>query len=189
MKMPTKILLTLAAAAALSCVTPAFADFVSNGGFETGDFTDWTQFGNTGFTGVQGDFAGVPPHSGNFQAFFGSVDSTGGIFQDLTTVAGQTYNLTFWLYNFGGAPSSFSMSWNGAVISSMVNPPAFGYTEFSFSGLLATGTSTQLAFTFQQNPSYFLLDDVSVVRGTVPDGGNTLSLLGLAMVGICLIRR
>ena len=90
MKISTKILLTLAAAATLSYATPAFANFVANPGFETGDFTDWTQFGNTGFTGVQGDFAGVPPHSGNFQAFFGSVDSTGGIFQDLTTVAGQT---------------------------------------------------------------------------------------------------
>jgi hypothetical protein len=135
-------------------------------------------------------FGSVAPHSGSFQAFFGPVGSTGGIFQDLTTVAGQTYNLTFWMYNFGGTPSSFSASWDGAVIpaSVLVDPGAFRYTQFSFTGLLASGTSTQLAFTFQQNPSYFLLDNVTVTSGT-PDGGNTLSLLGLAMVGICLIRR
>ena len=190
MKMPTKILLSLAAAAALSCATPAFANLVSNGGFETGNFTDWTQFGNTGATGVgTSSPTGVGPHSGNFLGWFGAVGSDGGIFQNLTTVVGATYNLTFWLALDRGTPNDWSVSWNGITQLLQVNATPFGYTQFSFSGLLATSTSTQLAFSFRQDPRYFELDDVSVVGGTIPDGGNTLALLGLAMVGICLIRR
>lgn len=187
MKILARLFLTLAAAAALSSATPAFANLVSNGGFETGDFTDWTQFGNTGATGVSTlSPTGVGPHSGSFLGFFGAVGSDGGIFQNLTTVMGQTYNLTFWLANDPGTPNDFSILWNGATIFSQVDASPFGYTLFSFSGLLATGTSTQLAFSFRQDPRYFELDDVSV---TTPDGGNTVLLLGLGMIGICLIRR
>jgi len=182
MKMPTKILLTLVTAAALSYATPAFANLVSNPGFETGDFTDWTQFGNTGFTGVDTFSA----RFGTFGAFFGPVGSDGGISQNLTTVAGQHYTLSFWLENDGGTPNDVSILWNGATIASGVDLGGFGYTRFSFSGLVATSGSTQLAFSFRQDPAYYRLDNVSV---TAPDGGNTLWLLGLAMVGICLVRR
>lgn len=186
MKILTRLFLTLAAAAALSCATPAFANLVSNSGFETGDFTDWTQFGNTGFTGVDPFYA----HTGGFGAAFGPIGSTGGIFQSLTTVASQTYNLTFWLRNDGFPINSFSASWNGVVIpaSVLINAGPFGYTMFSFTGLLATGAATDLRFTFQHDPSFWGFDDVSVTAAT-PDGGNTLALLGLAMVGICLVRR
>lgn len=41
---------------------------ITNGGFETGDFTGWTLGGNTGYTGVTGSYA----HSGNFGAYFGA---------------------------------------------------------------------------------------------------------------------
>ena len=44
--------LVLCATALVFC-NAARADLVTNGGFvETGDFTGWTQFGNTGFSGV-----------------------------------------------------------------------------------------------------------------------------------------
>lgn len=182
-----KTLLTLAAAAALASATPAFANLVSNGGFETSDFTGWTQFDNTGFTGVgTSSPSAVGPHSGSFLAFFGAVGSDGGIFQNLTTVIGQTYSLTFWLATDSGTPNDLFVQWDGTTIFSQVDRGPSGYTLFSFSGLLATTTSTQLAFGFRHDPAYFELDDVSV---TAPDGGSTLCLLGLAMVGICLIRR
>ena len=183
-----KVLLSLAAAVALSCATPAFANLVSNPGFETGDFTGWTQFGNLQATGVgTSSPSGVGPHSGEFLAFFGAVGSDGGIFQNLTTVAGQTYNLTFWLAVDSGTPNDFSVLWNGAFVTGGTDVGPSGYTQFSFTGLLATSSSTQLSFSFRHDPAWFELDDVSVERA--PDGGNTLSLLGLAMVGICLIRR
>ena len=59
-------------------------------GFEKGDFTDWTQSGNTDFNGVTGKFFGTPPHSGKFQAFFGSFDSHGFLSQNLATTPGAS---------------------------------------------------------------------------------------------------
>jgi hypothetical protein len=188
MKMLTKILLTLTAAAALSSATPAFANLVNNPGFELTGFTDWTQFGNTGATGVSGSSpTGVGPHGGLQLGWFGAVGSDGGIYQDLTTVALQTYNLTFWLANDPGTPNDWSVLWNGVSIGGAVNAPPFGYTLFSFT-VLGTGLD-ELRFSFRQDPRYFELDDISVTSTSAPDGGNTLWLLGLAMVSICLIRR
>jgi hypothetical protein len=65
----SKILLTLTANAALSFAQPAKANLITNPGFETGDFTGWTQV----FGAVTGTFLGVNPHSGNFQRFPQSV--------------------------------------------------------------------------------------------------------------------
>jgi hypothetical protein len=43
------------------------ADFIKNGGFETGDFTDWTLSASAFFTGVVVDPGTA--HSGNAAAF------------------------------------------------------------------------------------------------------------------------
>jgi hypothetical protein len=49
-----KILGALTAALGFAVAGPAnAAELVTNGSFETGDFTGWTLAGNTGFTGVE----------------------------------------------------------------------------------------------------------------------------------------
>ena len=162
------------------------AAFVTNGGFEMGNFTGWTQFGNTGFTGVQsGAFGGVPPHSGNFQAFFGPVGSTGGISQSITGLTvGDSYNLSFWLHNFGGTPNFFSAIVDGNTAFTGTNLPAQPYTLVSYN-FTASNTSTSLVFTTQQNPSFFLLDSVSVTANAVPaPAGLLLGLTGLPIFGV-----
>lgn len=60
---------------------------------------------------------------------------------------------------------------------SAVNMSSFGYTRFDFSGLAAPGPSTVLTFSFHNSPSYFALDDVSVVD-PVPEPA-PLAALGL----------
>jgi methionine-rich copper-binding protein CopC len=134
-------------------------ELVVNGGFETGNFSGWTQSGNTGATGVDGGNV----HSGHFAAFLGPAGSEGFLTQTLPTTAGTTYHLTYWLEHDGGSPSSFHAMIDGVDIpgSVLTNPPAFAYTPYAFD-FTANGPTTQLRFGFREDPTYFHLDDVSV---------------------------
>ncbi len=164
--------------AILALASQAQANLVTNPGFETGDFTGWTQSGNLGFTGVDGS-----PHSGAFAAFFGPVGSLGFLSQSLATTPGTGYDLRFFLQADGGVPSEFQVVWNGSVILDKTNAPASGYAETALLNLLATGSLTPLMFGFRDDPGFLFLDDVAVTP--TPEPG-TVVLLGTAMVGLGL---
>jgi hypothetical protein len=141
------------------------ASLLVNGGFETGNFMGWTLSGNTGSTGVDGGL----PHSGNYAAYLGPVGSEGFLAQTFATTPGGTYTLDYWLEHDGGTPSSFRALIDGVNVAGSVltNPPAFGYTEYTFT-FTATGSTTELKFGFREDPTYFHLDDVSVYPGPGP---------------------
>lgn len=153
---------TLAAALLLTGAASARPNMVGNGGFETGDFTSWTQFGNTSFTGVFGTFAGVSPTHGVSQAYFGPLGSTGGISQSLAVTAGDIVDISFDLYNFGGSPNEFYADIGGTNLLSLFNTGAFTYTTFTYTGVVVGATGDAISFTTRQDPSYWLLDNVSV---------------------------
>jgi hypothetical protein len=157
-------------------------NIVSNPGFETGDFSDWVEFGNTVNNGVDGQF----PHSGDFAAYFGPVESTGGIFQTLSTSPGTAYTFSFWLQNGNDEEPAefFEAWWDGAPVYTLSNALPFSYTLFTF-GVVATAVTTDIMFNFQNVDWFWDFDDVSVIAAssTVPEPA-TMALLATGLVAL-----
>jgi hypothetical protein len=176
----------------LSLATAGLANagdnLVTNGSFETGDFTGWTLSGDTGFTGVcnvsncPGAFA---PEDGTFAAYFGPVGDTATISQTIATTPGDEYSLSFYLANpVGGTPNYFNVTFGNSSFSFTNFGTAFTWQQFTLT-TLATTDQTQLSFTFRNDPSYWFLDNVTVQQsgGTVPEPG-TFALFGSGVLGL-----
>ena len=139
-------------------------NLVTNGSFETDNFTGWTRGGNT--TSAQMYINGQA-ESGSFAAALGSVGSDGTLSQTLQTTAGQQYTLSFWLANNGSSPDDFTAKWNGATVLALTSAPAQGYTEYTFT-VTANGSTSTLEFDARQDLSHWSLDNISVTPvGTV----------------------
>lgn len=147
---------------ALAPSANAAVELVSNGGFESG-LTDWTQAGNTGFTGVDGSLV----HSGASAFFTGPIGSDGFLSQAIATVAGTVYDISFWVANDGGATADFGVAFDGNSLYNETDVAGYGYTLFTFASVMATSASTLLSFNFRQDPAYYRLDDVSVMESKV----------------------
>jgi hypothetical protein len=162
-------------------ISAAAANLVSNPGFETGDFTDWTQGGDTSFTGVTSAGGPIPILSGNFSAALGPI-TEGTLSQDISTVAGTTYVVSFWLYNGSDIFNDFSGSFGGTQFSSATDIAAQDYTLYSFA-VTASSTTSTLQFAFRNEVDYFGLDDVSVDVSAVPGPTAGAGLPGLILAG------
>jgi hypothetical protein len=187
------LLLSGAALAAVFFFTPtkAQAGLVTNGSFETGDFTGWTTGGNFEDTAVVSgafyDYSGA--EDGTFYAVLGAVGSDGTLSQTLSTTLGVGYTFSFWINAVGDNPSDFSADWNGTPVYSQSDPNTGNvWTQLSFN-VTGTGSDT-IEFDFRDDPAYMALDNVSVSSASgVPEPG-TLPLVltgSLAMAGV--IRR
>jgi hypothetical protein len=136
---------------------------VGNGGFETGDFSDWAFTGNTNADMV----AGAPDyypyvHSGAFAAVMGEPHTLATLSQNLPTAPGQLCLISFWLDNpVGGNPNEFEAAWNGGTLFVQTNMPKFTWTNMQFLAM-SSSASTTLEFFFQNEPDAFGFDDVSV---------------------------
>jgi hypothetical protein len=133
---------------------------VQNGGFETGDFTDWTMNGDTNLTFVSAYAYAVK--SGNYGVVVGTAGSPIYLSQTIPTVAGQSYLVSLWLDSPDGlTPNGLTLSWGGNVVCEETNLPAIGWTNLQFV-LAASSTNTLLEIIADDDPSDLGLDDISV---------------------------
>jgi hypothetical protein len=175
----------MAFATLLLASSAARADLVTNGGFETGDFTGWNVT-NDNLSFVYSSDPLYGPHSGTYEALLGAYGSDGTLSQTISDVAGQTLQLVYWIASDGNAPNDFSALWNGNVIagSALSNVGKTGYVEYIFK-VIATGSDV-LAFNERNDNGFLSLDDVSL--NVVPEPG-TLVLLGAGLAGFVAFRR
>lgn len=176
----------LATAFLLTCALAgrAPADLVANGGFETGDFTDWTKA-----DAANGSLYGVSfgiGHSGDFAAFFAGSDPayTDSISQSLATTAGTYYDLSFWvLTDFLGIDAranEFVVRVDGDRLFHQENAAASGWSLVTVQ-FRATGAASLLEISANNLADFTLLDDVSVIEA-VPEP-SALMLLGVGLLG------
>ncbi len=150
---------TVLAVALLLAVAASAQELVTNGSFETGDFAGWTQFGDTGYSDVVagGSYAGM------YYGRFGPL-TPGGIQQTLAASAGSALNVSFWYYAGGASAGDFMSVDIGGNTFFNVSTGASDWTQYTIS-ITALLDNPILTLTFQNNPSYWFVDDIRVTRG------------------------
>ncbi len=195
--------LLAAAILAGSALSPLQANLISNGGFETGDFTDW--IANTTVNDPW-QVLGVPS-----RAFEGSYYASGGctgdpcingtasqqssLAQTVTTGVGSTYTLMF-QFNTGGdgTPNELLVQWDGSTVLDLGPGGTLGvignqqtYAQYTVSGLVGTGSDT-LTFLNRQDPGHDQLDAVDLELASSAPEPSTWALLGAPLLLIALRR-
>ena len=162
------------------------ANLVSNGGFETGDFTDWTVQGNVSSLFNVSSFL---PHTGTYSMFYAELESDDDrISQVLSTTIGQQYSLAFWTYNLGSPDDNDGLRvfWEGSLALELVplGEPIGQWVEYTLL-LTASSNGSELSLRGFDAPLAFYMDDVSV---TVVPETNTLLLAGAGLIILVLLR-
>jgi hypothetical protein len=175
---------------ALTGTGRARADLITNGGFETGDFTGWTLTNtfpsSTSVNTATNNAQHYSPHSGTYFADLGNIGSLGTLSQTISDTLGQSYTLSMYLENSrdNDTPNEFKVEWNGSVLFDQTNMGATnGYELLSFT-VQGTGSDT-LVLSERNDPFDFALDDVSLNSATTatPEPAS-LTLVGIGAAGL-----
>ena len=171
---------------------PGFEDTVApNGGSRATSSPGWMLNSDT-FTYFATTGSGFTPNSGNWIIVFGDESpqtaATAVLSQVIPTVPGQQYAVSFFLANLGNPTDQFTATFGNQTLLSLSNAQPFPYTQY-LATVVASSTQTTLSFVGEQVPSYFELDDISVVAAApapTPGAGALSFIAGLG--GLLLYR-
>jgi hypothetical protein len=216
-------LLAIACAVALGAPIASGANIVLNPGFEEGnaatgvDFTNWkavflVRFSRPWYTVSTGTFnvSGASPNGGDFfaESYCPGPDCItiplSAFYQDLPTITGQTYTLSFW-YDLGSCKSNIgpnlpppksdgcgteelNVLWGGNAAFDLAATPSGttdpGWVLATVEGLQATADSTRLEFLGRQDPAGLAVDDISVSPVSPVSEPSSMVLLGGGLLAV-----
>ena len=171
---------------ALSAVVASTAsgNIVTNGDFAN-QFDGWTMWGTAapggGGLAYLGSIGGDPFGGGGLTVASFDCPGPGGMYQDLSTVAGEEYTVSFGLRKVTGSgnTNSFSLDFGGQTVMSLVNSPTIDPIAYYSFDMTATGSTTRLQFNFQSAAFAWTVAAISVTPVPVPAPG-AIALIGLA---------
>ena len=148
-------------------------NLVSNGNFQTGNFTDWSGSGTvTPSSSINIFFYASGGYSNLSYVELGPIFIMGlkSISQTINTVVGTQYILSYYLLNQGGNPyQHFDASLDGGTtsISGSVIDVSGGQTSINsgwifYKFVFTASSSTNLTFKFLNDPSNFWLTGISI---------------------------
>ncbi len=182
--------LLLALALLSTTSIPARAGLITNGGFETGDFSGWSVFAD--FTTVTQYLDGFSPHSGNYFAALGNGGGLGVLSQTVNSAPGQEYLLSMFLGSDGSTPNEFAVEWNGTTLFDATN---LGDTrgngdQYNALSFLVQGTGNDTLTLLERNDlGYLALDDVSLSAVPEPSSLSLLIVGATCILGSFACRR
>jgi hypothetical protein len=170
------------------------ANLVTNGGFETGDFSGWTISGVDSDPSLDGIYYGLDPlaaNTGNYGAYFGPVGGIMTMSQTLHTTPGQEYTISFALQQdtdpTPGYLNSITVQLGSDTAFSATNIPSEPYVLYT-ANAVASSSSSLFRFNLRNDAGYFYMDDISVVAAAVPEPASFLFVVP-ALAGLYFLRR